>query len=101
MRLYEINSIIRGKSITSRAEDYNQWYLDIIEVADLAEHAPVKGCMIIKPYGYALWEKHKRILDDAFKKQEFKMHTFLCLFQKDFSNVKKPMLKGSHQRLPW
>lgn len=56
------------KSITSRAEDYNQWYLDIIEVADLAEHAPVKGCMIIKPYGYALWEKTQRILDDAFKK---------------------------------
>ncbi len=56
------------KSITSRAEDYNQWYLDIIEVADLAEHAPVKGCMIIKPYGYALWEKTQRILDEAFKK---------------------------------
>lgn len=56
------------KSITSRAEDYNQWYLDIIDVADLAEHAPVKGCMIIKPYGYALWEKTQRILDDAFKK---------------------------------
>src|SRR5574343_1461845 len=56
------------KSITSRAEDYNQWYLDIIEVADLAEHSPVKGCMIIKPYGYALWEKTQRILDDAFKK---------------------------------
>jgi prolyl-tRNA synthetase len=55
------------KKITSRAEDYSQWYLDVIEVAELAENSPVKGCMIIKPYGYALWEKTQRILDDKFK----------------------------------
>jgi len=55
------------KKITSRAEDYSQWYLDVIEAADLAENAPVKGCMIIKPYGYALWEKTQSILDDKFK----------------------------------
>ena len=55
------------KKITTREEDYNQWYLDVIEVAQLAENAPVKGCMVIKPYGYALWEKTQRILDEKFK----------------------------------
>lgn len=55
------------KKITSRADDYNQWYLDVIEAADLAENAPVKGCMIIKPGGYAIWEKTQKILDEKFK----------------------------------
>lgn len=56
-----------GKKITPRAEDYSQWYLDIIAAADLAEHAPVRGCMIIKPTGYALWENIQKILDAKFK----------------------------------
>lgn len=55
------------KKITSRAEDYSQWYLDVIDAASLAENSPVKGCMIIKPYGYALWEKTQKILDEKFK----------------------------------
>ncbi len=55
------------KKITSREQDYSQWYLDIIEVAGLAENSPVKGCMIIKPYGYALWEKTQNILNEKFK----------------------------------
>lgn len=55
------------KKITTRAEDYSQWYLDVIDAADLAEHAPVKGCMVIKPYGYAIWELTQKILDEKFK----------------------------------
>ncbi len=55
------------KKITTRAEDYAQWYLDVIEAADLAEHSPVKGCMVIKPNGYAIWEGIQRLLDDRFK----------------------------------
>ena len=55
------------KAITPRAEDYSQWYLDIIAAADLAEYAPVKGCMIIKPYGYAIWEQVQKVLDTKFK----------------------------------
>lgn len=57
-----------GKKITPRNEDYAVWYQDIIEAADLAEHAPVKGCMIIKPYGYAIWEIVQKTLDERFKK---------------------------------
>lgn len=55
------------KSITSRAEDYNQWYLDIIAAAQMAEHSPVKGCMIIKPYGFSIWERIQTVLDARFK----------------------------------
>ncbi len=55
------------KNITPRATDYSQWYLDVISAADLAEYAPVKGCMIIKPNGYALWERVQEILNREFK----------------------------------
>ncbi len=53
--------------ITPRAEDYSAWYLDIIRVAGLAEHGPAKGTMVIKPYGYALWEKVQNVLNAKFK----------------------------------
>ncbi len=55
------------KKITPRAEDYSQWYLDVIDAAELAEHSPVKGCMVIKPYGYAIWEAIQKTLDEKFK----------------------------------
>ncbi len=55
------------KQITPRAEDFSEWYLDVVSAAELAENAPVRGCMIIKPNGYALWERIQKILDDRFK----------------------------------
>ncbi len=56
-----------AKGITTRAEDYSRWYLDVIQAADLAEHSSVKGCMVIKPNGYALWENIQGQLDRMFK----------------------------------
>ncbi|MEJ2903347.1 proline--tRNA ligase [Pedobacter panaciterrae] len=56
-----------SKGITSKNEDYSQWYNDIVIKADLAEHSSVKGCMVIKPYGYSIWEKMQAILDQKFK----------------------------------
>jgi prolyl-tRNA synthetase len=56
-----------AQKISQRNEDYSQWYNDIIKVADLAEHSDVRGCMVIKPYGFAIWEKMKEILDKKFK----------------------------------
>lgn len=53
--------------ITPRSEDYSQWYLDVISAAQMAEHSPVKGCMVIKPYGYAIWERMQQELDARFK----------------------------------
>ncbi|MFA5106980.1 MAG: proline--tRNA ligase [Patescibacteria group bacterium] len=57
----------KQNTITTRAEDYAQWYLDVIAAADLAEHSPVKGCMVIKPNGYAIWERIQQLLDGRFK----------------------------------
>ncbi|MBA4145876.1 MAG: proline--tRNA ligase [Azospira oryzae] len=56
-----------GKEITSRSEDYSQWYLDVVKKADLAENSDVRGCMVIKPYGYSIWEKMQQGLDKMFK----------------------------------
>jgi prolyl-tRNA synthetase len=54
-------------AITTRAADYAQWYIDIVRKAELADHSGVRGCMVIRPNGYAIWEKMQRELDDRFK----------------------------------
>ncbi len=54
-------------AITPRSQDYGQWYLDVVKKGSLAEHSPVRGCMVIRPHGYAIWEKMQRELDDRFK----------------------------------
>ena len=55
------------KELTSRSENYSQWYNDLVIKADLAENSAVRGCMVIKPYGYAIWEKMQAALDQMFK----------------------------------
>ena len=54
-----------GKKLTSRKEDYSKWYNELVVKADLAENSSVRGCMVIKPYGYAIWEKMKNQLDNC------------------------------------
>jgi prolyl-tRNA synthetase len=56
-----------AKDLTTREKDYSQWYQDIVTKADLAEHSDVRGCMVIKPYGYAIWENMRDVLDRMFK----------------------------------
>ncbi|WP_286847692.1 MULTISPECIES: proline--tRNA ligase [Aminobacterium] len=56
-----------ARNITPRGKDYSQWYLDVIKAAELADYAPVRGCMVIRPTGYALWESIQRYFDEAFK----------------------------------
>jgi len=55
------------EKIISRSQDYSRWYADVIQQAELADYAPVRGCMVIRPYGYALWENIQRALDQRFK----------------------------------
>ena len=74
--------------ITPRAQDYGQWYLDIVKRADLADHSSVRGCMVIKPHGYAIWEKLQRELDERFKatghvNAYFPLFIPLSFFQKE------------------
>lgn len=56
-----------SKGITSRSADYSAWYNELVTKADLAEHSDVRGCMVIKPYGYSIWEKMQQVLDQMFK----------------------------------
>jgi prolyl-tRNA synthetase len=56
-----------SKKLTTRADNYSNWYNELVTKADLAEHSDVRGCMVIKPHGYSIWEKMQRALDDMFK----------------------------------
>ncbi len=56
-----------AKNITPREKDYSEWYLDLVREAKLADYSPVKGCMVIRPNGYAIWEGIQRQLDKMFK----------------------------------
>ena len=56
-----------GKHLTKRSEDYSKWYNELVVKANLAENSAVRGCMVIKPYGYAIWERMQEILDRKFK----------------------------------
>ena len=73
-----------NKGITSRTEDFSQWYLDIIERADLAENSAVRGCMVIKPYGYAIWENIQKELDRRIKESGHKNAYFPIFIPKSF-----------------
>ena len=58
----------KSKLITPRAEDYSRWYTDVVTQAKLADYSPVKGCMVIRPHGYALWENMQGVLDRKLNK---------------------------------
>ncbi|MCI9608100.1 MAG: proline--tRNA ligase [Muribaculaceae bacterium] len=72
------------KDLTKRADDYSQWYNELVVKADLAEQSPVRGCMVIKPYGYAIWEKMQQTLDKMFKETGVQNAYFPLLIPKSF-----------------
>lgn len=90
----EENNKSNNQKITSLSEDFSQWYLDIIEKAGLAEYSAVKGCMIIKPYGYAIWENIQKILDGKFKETGHKNAYFPLLIPKSFLSREASHVKG-------
>ena len=73
-----------AKEVTKRAENYSQWYNDLVIKADLAEQSPVRGCMVIKPYGYAIWEKMQHVLDGMFKETGAQNAYFPLFIPKSF-----------------
>lgn len=80
--------------IVSRGENFSQWYLDVIREADLAENSPVRGSMIIKPYGYALWENIQEILNNEFKKIGTQNAYFPLLIPKSFLEKESEHIEG-------
>lgn len=83
-----------AKDFTSRETDYSQWYNEIVNKADLAEHSAVRGCMVIKPYGYAIWEKIQAALDKMFKDTGHSNAYFPLFIPKSYLNKEAAHVEG-------
>src|ERR1700712_1524895 len=83
-----------AKNIKPRATDYNQWYLDVIKAAQLADYSPVKGCMVIRPEGYAIWEAIQRDLDRRFKETGHVNAYFPLLIPQSFLTKEAEHVEG-------
>ncbi len=83
-----------AKELTSRSENYSQWYNDLVIKADLAENSAVRGCMVIKPYGYAIWEKMQAELDRMFKETGHVNAYFPLFIPKSFLSKEANHVEG-------
>lgn len=83
-----------AKEITPRSEDYSQWYIDIVRKAGLADYSAVKGCMVIKPYGFAIWEKMRDQLDFMFKETGHVNAYFPLFIPKSFLSKEADHVEG-------
>lgn len=83
-----------AKELTLRSENYSQWYNDLVTKADLAENSAVRGCMVIKPYGYAIWEKMHDELDRMFKETGHQNAYFPLFIPKSFFSKEADHVKG-------
>ena len=83
-----------AKKLTSRTEDYSKWYNDLVVMADLAENSGVRGCMVIKPYGYAIWEKIQAELDKKFKETGHVNAYFPLLIPKSYFSKEASHVDG-------
>ena len=82
------------KDLTKRSEDYSKWYNELVVKADLAEQADVRGCMVIKPYGYAIWERIQQSLDERFKETGVQNVYFPLLIPKSFLSKEAEHVEG-------
>ncbi len=83
-----------AKNITNRKKDYSQWYLDVVKEAKLADHSPVRGCMVIRPHGFALWENMKKALDNMFKETGHENAYFPLFIPKSFLSKEAQHVEG-------
>ena len=83
-----------AKEVTKRSENYSQWYNDLVIKADLAENSAVRGCMVIKPYGYAIWEKMQAELDRMFKETGHVNAYFPLFIPKSFLSKEADHVEG-------
>ncbi len=89
------------EAITSRDEDFAQWYTDIVKKADLIDYSSVKGCMIIRPYGYAIWENMQKILDKMFKDTGHENVYMPMFISESLLNKEKDHVKGFAPEVAW
>lgn len=83
-----------SKLITPRSEDYSKWYTDVVTQARLADYSPVKGCMVIRPHGYALWENMQKVLDRMFKETGHENAYFPLFIPESFLKKEKEHVEG-------
>ncbi|MGL4630827.1 MAG: proline--tRNA ligase [Leadbetterella sp.] len=83
-----------SKGLPKRSENYSEWYNELVKKADLAENSAVRGCMVIKPYGYSIWEKMQRALDDMFKETGHSNAYFPLFIPKSYLSKEASHVEG-------
>jgi prolyl-tRNA synthetase len=83
-----------SKGLPKRSEDYSAWYNELVKRADLAENSAVRGCMVIKPYGYSIWEKMQGLWIKCLKKQVIQMHISLYSYPKSYLSKEADHVEG-------
>ena len=90
-----------AKGITKRSVDFSRWYTDVIAAAEMADYSPVKGCMVIRPYGYALWENLQAVLDGMIKETGHENAYFPLFIPENFLKKEKEHVEGFSPNAPW
>ena len=91
---FSYNSTSMAKRITSQSDDFSKWYIETVLAADMADYAPVKGCMVIKPYGYSVWENIQQQLDKMFKETGHVNACFPLLIPESFLRKEAEHVEG-------
>ena len=89
------------KEITPKTKDFSQWYVDIILKVELADYSPVRGCMVIRPYGYAIWENMKQLLDNRFKATGHKNAYFPLFIPESLLQKEAEHVEGFAPEVAW
>ncbi len=89
------------EAVTPMDEDFARWYTDVVLKTELADYAPVKGCIVIRPYGYALWENIQKIFDAEFKRTGHKNMYFPLLIPESYLNKEKEHVEGFAPEVAW
>jgi prolyl-tRNA synthetase len=89
-----MEKVFEKKEITKKSENFSKWYTDVILKADLADYAPVKGCMVFRPYGFSIWEKIQKILDQKIKEAGVENAYFPLFIPEKFLKKEKEHIKG-------
>ncbi|HKV01379.1 MAG TPA: proline--tRNA ligase [Ktedonobacteraceae bacterium] len=89
------------EEITDQEDNFSQWYNQVVRKAELADYAPVRGCMIIRPYGYAIWENIQRLMDDRFKETGVVNAYFPLLIPRSFIVKEAEHIEGFAPELAW
>ena len=90
-----------AKEIRNRDENYSEWYNNLVIKSELAENSAVRGCMVIKPYGYAIWEKMQAELDRRFKETGHVNAYFPLFIPKSFLSREAEHVEGLQKNVPW